>query len=411
MPYPPGTVPPPIDSHVATISGGLHLGAPSRNDQKRYLSELDHDHEVCALVQTPAQCPKLMNFPITFTEDNAQNVYFPHHDPLVIDAQIGNKMVSRVLVDDRSSVNVLFKPAFTAIGLTEAYLASCATQIYGFNGDSILPMGKIQLPVTLGNKIQGSFKFCMFVVVDCFTAYNVIFSCPALVDFGAITSICHLCMKFPCDNGGVGTVRGDQKSAQKCYHISARPIYMVCKEPLEEENDDPIPPPPPAWRVIREEDELDLRIGADKALEPMEEVEEVCISGSDSTRVIQVGRNLNLEVKAAIIARKQKPLGEERAKALRLEVEKLSLINFIQEALYPILLVNPVLVPKPNETWRTCIDFTDLNKACLKDCFPLPRIDQTVDAKSEYEILSFMDAYSSYNQISMHVVDQKYTSF
>ena len=57
------------------------------------------------------------------------------------------------------------------------------------------------------------------------------------------------------------------------------------------------------------------------------------------------------------------------------------------------------------------MDFTDLNKVCLKDSFPLPRIDQLVDATSGHALLSFMDAYSGYNQISMHVPDQEHTSF
>ncbi|XP_062113092.1 uncharacterized protein LOC133824244 [Humulus lupulus] len=133
MPYPPETAPLQVDGHIATISGGPHLGGPSQNDQKRYLSKLDHNHEVCALIQTLAQHPKLINLLITFTEEDARNVHFSHHDPLVIDAQITNERVSRVLVDDRSSVNVLFKLTFTIIGLTEADLASCPTQIYDFN--------------------------------------------------------------------------------------------------------------------------------------------------------------------------------------------------------------------------------------------------------------------------------------
>ena len=57
------------------------------------------------------------------------------------------------------------------------------------------------------------------------------------------------------------------------------------------------------------------------------------------------------------------------------------------------------------------MDFTDLNKACQKDSFPLPRIDQLVDATSSHAVLSFVDAYSGYNQIPMHVSDQKHTSF
>ncbi|XP_074376769.1 uncharacterized protein LOC141718283 [Apium graveolens] len=74
-------------------------------------------------------------------------------------------------------------------------------------------------------------------------------------------------------------------------------------------------------------------------------------------------------------------------------------------------LANPVLVKKPNGKWRTCVDFTDLNKACPKDSFPLPRIDQLVDATAGHALLSFMDAYSEYNQILIYEPDQEHTSF
>jgi len=57
---------------------------------------------------------------------------------------------------------------------------------------------------------------------------------------------------------------------------------------------------------------------------------------------------------------------------------------------------------KKNSKWRVCIDFTKLNEACSKDSYPLPRIDQLVEAAAGHELLSFMDAYSGYNQIRMH---------
>ena len=59
------------------------------------------------------------------------------------------------------------------------------------------------------------------------------------------------------------------------------------------------------------------------------------------------------------------------------------------------------MVKKPNGKWRICIDYTDLNKACPKDSFPILRIDQLVDATIGHEFLSFMDAYLVYNQIRM----------
>ena len=67
--------------------------------------------------------------------------------------------------------------------------------------------------------------------------------------------------------------------------------------------------------------------------------------------------------------------------------------------MHPTWLANLVVVRKANGKWRLCIDFTDLNKACPKDPFPLPRIDQTVDSTSGCDLLSFLDAYSGYHQI------------
>ena len=58
-----------------------------------------------------------------------------------------------------------------------------------------------------------------------------------------------------------------------------------------------------------------------------------------------------------------------------------------------------------------CVDYTNLNDACPKDSFPLPRIDQLVDATAGYQRLSFMDAYRGYHQIAMHVPDQEKTAF
>ncbi|XP_074352368.1 uncharacterized protein LOC141691537 [Apium graveolens] len=82
-----------------------------------------------------------------------------------------------------------------------------------------------------------------------------------------------------------------------------------------------------------------------------------------------------------------------------------------KKSFYPDWLTNPVLVKKPNSKWRTYVDFTDLNKACPKDSFPLPRIDQLVDVMAGHALLSFMDAYSGYNQIPMYEPDQEHTSF
>ena len=85
--------------------------------------------------------------------------------------------------------------------------------------------------------------------------------------------------------------------------------------------------------------------------------------------------------------------------------------GFIIEVFHPEWLANMVPVLKKNGTWRMCVDYTDLNKACLADPFALPHIDQIIDATTGCECLSFLDAYSGYHQIKMAVKDQEKIAF
>ena len=80
---------------------------------------------------------------------------------------------------------------------------------------------------------------------------------------------------------------------------------------------------------------------------------------------------------------------------------KLKLTGTIKEVFYPEWLANTVVVKKKNGKWRVCVDFTDLNKACLKDLFPMPRIDQLVDATAGHPQMSFLDAFQGYHQIPL----------
>jgi hypothetical protein len=73
---------------------------------------------------------------------------------------------------------------------------------------------------------------------------------------------------------------------------------------------------------------------------------------------------------------------------------------------HPDWLANPILVPKNNKDWRMCVDYTDLNKACKKDPFGLPRIDQIVDSTDGCSLLSFLECYSGYHQNPLKEGDQ-----
>ena len=97
--------------------------------------------------------------------------------------------------------------------------------------------------------------------------------------------------------------------------------------------------------------------------------------------------------------------------AIKTEVVKLKQAGAIKEIFYPQWLVNTVVVKKKTGKWRVCVDFTDLNKACPKDPFPMPRIDQLEDASVGHPQMSFLDAFQGYHQIPLAVEDQEKTAF
>jgi hypothetical protein len=120
----------------------------------------------------------------------------------------------------------------------------------------------------------------------------------------------------------------------------------------------------------------------------------------------------SLNVDPAIKPRKQKlqKMSDDKAEGARNEVKRLLSAGVIREVTYPEWLANTMMVKKANGKWRMCIDFTDLNKACPKDVFPLSRIDSLVDVAATSELMSLLDCYSSYHQIWMKKEDEPKTS-
>jgi hypothetical protein len=101
-----------------------------------------------------------------------------------------------------------------------------------------------------------------------------------------------------------------------------------------------------------------------------------------------------------------------KREAIRAELAHLAATGFIREVLHPKWLANPILVLKKNKVdWRMCVDYIDLNKHCLKDPFGLPRIDHVVDSTAGCSMLSFLDCYSGYHQISLAKEDEEKITF
>ena len=106
-----------------------------------------------------------------------------------------------------------------------------------------------------------------------------------------------------------------------------------------------------------------------------------------------IKHKLGLPAGALPVRQKQRCYTLEKRAAIRDEINRLLKASFVREVPFSEWLANPIMVKNPNGTWRMCVDYTDLNKACPKDEYPLSRIDQIVNSTSRCELLCFLDTY------------------
>jgi hypothetical protein len=120
-----------------------------------------------------------------------------------------------------------------------------------------------------------------------------------------------------------------------------------------------------------------------------------------------IEHHLKIHLDARPVSQKPRRQSVEWQDFIHEEVRKLLDAGFIEEVHHPVWLANPVIIPKANRKLQMCIDYTSLNKACPKDSYPLPRIDQIVDSTSGCDLLSF----SGFHQIRIAREDRKHTAF
>ncbi|CAA0811499.1 Uncharacterized mitochondrial protein AtMg00860, partial [Striga hermonthica] len=263
-----------------------------------------------------------------------------------------------------------------------------------------------------------------------------------------ISSSCatyHMTIKYPVGEN-VGEIVGDQLTSRSYYQTTVSNNKQMARK--QAKGGEQRPDRPGGSRSKEENGRQDK--GKEKMdMQPGGEVEEVQMVEGKDDRKFRIGRELgesirsrlvdlirefadifaytaeeltgieakiiehrlNIDLSVKPVKQKTRHHGAEMDKIIEQEVEKLLNAGHVKKIQLPEWLSNTVMVSKSGGKWRMCIDLRDLNKACPKDLYPLPRIDQLVDSTAGCELLSLMDASQEYHQIPLAKEDWKRVSF
>jgi hypothetical protein len=303
----------------------------------------------------------------------------------------------------------------------------------GFRGKPIKLVGKVSLAISFRDLDNARTETLTFDVVDISHPYLAIFGRGFMNKFDAVIRQQFLCMKIPVPKEVI-TVLGDQqevKNIEKGHTLGQTNVYQLKtseerKEPYEQAKRDKEKIEIVAdgeTKKVYLDDMPDRAVTIGAHLNPEEEKKLIQFLNKNkdvfawSTKDLQgVDRDIiehTLETDERIMPKKQKlwKMSEEKVKAVEAEVQRLQDTKVIREVKYPVWLANTVPMKKKNGKWRMCVDFTDLNKACKKDDFPLERVDKIVDGAANSEMISLLDMFSRYHQIRVRREDEEKTSF
>ncbi|GJT84845.1 reverse transcriptase domain-containing protein [Tanacetum coccineum] len=312
----------------------------------------------------------VISFPSLGEEDGTEG-------PMIIEAEMGGHYIHRMYVDGGSSSEILYEHCFNRFRPeVKNLMVPAAIPLVGFIGEIIWPLGQISLLVKIGDEEHSTSAWMNFMVVRSPSPYNGIIGRQGVRKIRAIPSTAHGMLKFPVA-GRIVTLRSSRIIPLECLMVSepgvSRPII---NQVSEEKNQVAIHPEYP---------EQTIAIGSTLSEEGRKELcgllrRHLDVFSWKPSYMTGVPRHVaehRLNIREGCLPVRQKKRGQapERNKAICEEVEKLMDAGIMKEVHYHSWLSNPMMVKKHDDSWRMCVDFKDLNKACPKDGYPLLEID------------------------------------
>ncbi|XP_057755916.1 uncharacterized protein LOC130975101 [Arachis stenosperma] len=202
---------------INCISGDFAGGGATSSARKRSYRAILSINADQSQQQSPPTSPQ-----ITFQTADHDNSITNLDDPVVISLQLGDLLIKKVLLDPGSSADVLFYSTFQKMKLSDNIIRPSTGDLVGFSGERVPVMGSVWLQTTLGKFPLSKTSDIQYLVVDCFSPYNIILGRPFLNRFGAIVSTIHLCVKFPLQDNTIATIHSDAQEDRECYNNSLK---------------------------------------------------------------------------------------------------------------------------------------------------------------------------------------------
>ncbi|GJW29604.1 hypothetical protein Tco_0046479 [Tanacetum coccineum] len=304
-------------------------------------------------------------------------------------------------VDSGSALEILYEQLMPA-----------TTPLIGFSGKVIWPIGQIQLLVKIRDEEHSATAWMNFMVVRSPSPYNGIIRRPGVIKLQVVPSTAHGMLEILVE-GGVITLKSSKLIPLECAMVSRPERTPSATKPIIEER--------VKVAINLEYPKQTVMIGSTLTEEGRNKLcnllqQNLDIYAWKPANMTGVPRHiaehrLNIREGCSPVRQKKRGQAADRNQAIQEEVGKLVAAGIMKEVQYHDWLSNPVMVKKHDDSWRMCVNFKDLNKACPKDGYPLPEIDWKVESLCGFPFKCFLVTYKGYHQIQMAKEDEEKTAF
>ncbi|GJV72308.1 reverse transcriptase domain-containing protein [Tanacetum coccineum] len=312
-----------------------------------------------------------------------------------------------------SALEILYEHCFSRLRLEiKNQLIPATTPLIRFSGEIIWPIGQIQLLVKIRDEEHSTSAWMNFVVVRSPSPYNGIIGRPGVRKLQAVPSTAHGMLKLPVE-GGVITLKSTMMVPLECEMVSEPEGNLSATKQTVEERVKVAINPDYSEQTIMIGSTL-TEEGRNKLCDLLQRNLDIFSwKPADMTGIPRhiAEHRLNVREGCSPVRQKKRGQAADRNQAIQEEVGKLMEARIIKEVHYHEGLSNPVMVKKHDDSWRMCVDYKDLNKACPKDGYLLPKIDWKVESLCGFPFKCFLDAYRVYHQIQMAKEDEEKIAF